>query len=100
MNRLKFLIVRVRTSARRQLTAIDVWVQDHHMGLGIATISLIGAGAWLLLRFRLDLVIELARQYAPVFTILSVVTGMVISSIGWIRKRRRARLATRDTTGS
>ncbi|MFD3998991.1 hypothetical protein [Streptomyces sp. NPDC058583] len=85
---------------RRRLGAADVWVQDHHVGVGVTALVLITTGAGLLLRFRLDLVIELAEQYAPVFTILSITIGAVFGSIKWVRQRRLARLKATDTTGT
>lgn len=44
--------------------------------------------------------IELAEQYAPVFTILSITIGAVFGSIKWVRQRRQARMETTDTTGT
>ncbi|MEW2557160.1 hypothetical protein AB0957_36360 [Streptomyces zhihengii] len=108
MNRLTFLDVRGRTRraaralkespaiVRRRLSAAEVWVQDHAVGLGITAVVLILTAAGLLLRFRPDQVIEQAKLLAPVFTILSIVISAVFGFIKWVRKRRRARLATTE----
>lgn len=106
MSRLNFLDVRSRTwraaqvlkrtsvFARRRWTALDVWVQDHHAGVGATVVVFLCTAVGLLLRFRMEQVIELARQFAPVFTIISIAIGAVFSWIKWVRKRRKARLAT------
>ncbi|MFE7713355.1 hypothetical protein ACFU6I_48415 [Streptomyces sp. NPDC057486] len=111
MNSLNFLTARSRVQraakvlkrtlalVRRRLKAADVWVQDHHVGVGVTVLVLITTASGLLLRFRLDQMIWLARQFAPVFTILSITITAVLGSIKWVRKRRQARLATTDTTG-
>lgn len=106
MSGLNFLAVRARTwraaqvlkrvsvFARRRLTAADVWVQDHHVGVGATVVMFLCTAVGLLLRFRMDQVLELARQFAPVCTIVSFAIGAIFSWIKWVRKRRKARLAT------
>ncbi|GAA1311844.1 hypothetical protein GCM10009647_035970 [Streptomyces sanglieri] len=86
--------------ARRRLTAADVWVQDHHVGVGVTVLVALCTAAGLLLRFRMDQVIELARQFAPVCTILSIAITAVFGSIKWVRKRKKARLATTEAARS
>ncbi|WP_405401087.1 hypothetical protein [Streptomyces sp. NBC_01104] len=107
MSRLDFLDTHARTRAvqalkgvpafaRNRLTAADVWVQDHHAGLGGTVLTVLCTATLLPLHFRMDQVIELARQFAPVFTIISITMGAVFTSIKWVRKRREARLAARS----
>ncbi|WP_405835110.1 hypothetical protein OG528_38500 [Streptomyces platensis] len=86
--------------ARRRLTAADVWVQDHHAGVGFTVLVLLCTAVGLLLRFRMDQAIELARQFAPVCTIISIAITAVFSSIKWVRKRRKARLASTEVARS
>lgn len=80
---------------RGRVNAMDVWLQDHHIGVTIGVLAVILTGAGLLLKYRLEEVIELARQFAPVLTILSITVGAVFSTLKWFRKRRTARLAAR-----
>ncbi|MFC9407832.1 hypothetical protein ACFRAA_23180 [[Kitasatospora] papulosa] len=80
--------------ARRWLTAADVWVQDHHAGVGVTVLLVLCTAVGLLLRFRTDQAIELAKQFAPVCTIVSIAVTAVFSWIKWVRKRRKTRLAT------
>lgn len=87
------------TLLRRWASAIDVWVQDHHIAVVIALFGLLGAAAGLLLWTNWDLAVELARQIAPVLTILSIIASVILGVIGWFRKRRVARLA-RQRTGN
>ncbi|WP_411078243.1 hypothetical protein [Streptomyces sp. cmx-10-25] len=81
--------------ARGRVNAMDIWLQDHHIGVTIGALVLILTIAGLLLKYRLEEVIELARQFAPVLTILSITVGAVLSTLKWFRKRRAARLAAR-----
>ncbi|MFC8765842.1 hypothetical protein ACFUAG_34715 [Streptomyces sp. NPDC057193] len=85
---------------RRRLTAADVWVQDHHVGVGVTVIVVLCTAVGLLLRIRMDQVIELARLFAPVATILSITIGAIFGSIKWVRKRKKARMATTGSAGS
>jgi ABC-type siderophore export system fused ATPase/permease subunit len=81
------------TVLRRRASAVDVWVQDHHIVLVVVLFGLLGAAAGLLLWTNWDLVVDLARQIAPVLTILSIIVSAILGVIGWFRKRRVARLA-------
>ncbi len=48
----------------------------------------------LLLRFRMNRAIELAKLFTPVFTIVSIAIAAVFGCIEWVRKLRKARPAT------
>ncbi|MFF9914773.1 hypothetical protein [Streptomyces sp. NPDC013457] len=78
---------------RRKLKAVDLFVQDHHVAATALVLMLILAGAGALFWFRLDEVVEFARTYAPVATILSITVGTLLGVTKWFRKRRAARLA-------
>ncbi|MFJ3594511.1 hypothetical protein ACIQUY_34535 [Streptomyces sp. NPDC090231] len=88
------VLKRASVVARRRWTATDVWVQDHHAGVGFTVLLVFCTAVGLLLRFRMDQAIELAKQFAPVCTIVSFAIGAVFGWIKWVRKRRKARLAT------
>ncbi|MGW2749115.1 hypothetical protein [Streptomyces sp. NPDC001450] len=82
---------------RSWASAIDIWVQDHHVEVVIALFALLGGAAGLLLWTNWDLVVDLARQIAPVLTILSIVASAFLGATGWFRNRRIARLARQNT---
>ncbi|MFF3540019.1 hypothetical protein ACFYXP_39675 [Streptomyces sp. NPDC002466] len=86
--------------ARSRLRAADVWVQDHHVGVGATVLMVICTAVGLLLRFRMDQVVELARQFAPVCTIFAAVISAVLGLLKWIRKRKKARLAAMEAARS
>ncbi|MCX4417885.1 hypothetical protein OOK43_32120 [[Kitasatospora] papulosa] len=88
------VLKRASVFARRRWTAADVWVQDHHAGVGGTVLVLLCVAVGLLLRFRMDQVTELAKQFAPVCTIISITVTAIFSWIKWVRKRRKTRLAT------
>ncbi|KUM92896.1 hypothetical protein AQI88_29570 [Streptomyces cellostaticus] len=82
----------VPSRLRRWASAVDVWIQDHHIPVVIVLFALLGAAAGLLLWTSWDLVV-LARQVAPILTIVSIVVSAFLGATGWFRKRRAARLA-------
>ncbi|MDQ1045482.1 hypothetical protein [Streptomyces sp. V4I2] len=85
------------TRLRRRAAPIDIWIQDHHIALVIAMFVALFASAGLLLWTNWDLVIDLARQLAPVLTIFSITATAILSVIRWFRARQAARLARRET---
>ncbi|MFI2633014.1 hypothetical protein ACH5A2_21905 [Streptomyces collinus] len=56
----------------------------------------LAAGTVLLLRRRWDEVIDVAKQIAPVFMIVSPIASALLSVLAWFRKRRQRRLAAQD----
>ncbi|MFJ3084610.1 hypothetical protein ACIPJG_33335 [Streptomyces halstedii] len=83
---------------QRRVSAVDIWLQDHHVGVTFGALTLLLAAVGLLLKYRMEEVIDYAKQFAPVFTILSITIGAVLGTLKWFRKRRTARLAARSTT--
>ncbi|MFF5538637.1 hypothetical protein ACFY71_40355 [Streptomyces cinerochromogenes] len=82
---------------RRWASAVDVWVQDHHIAVVVTMFILLGAAAVLLLGTHWIVVVDLARQLAPVLTIFSITASAILGTARWLRKRRVARLARNDT---
>lgn len=85
------------TRLRRRAASIDIWIQDHHIALVIAMFIVLSTAAGLLLWTNWDLVIDLARQLAPVLTIFSIIATAILSVVRWFRARQAARLARRET---
>ncbi|KJY32157.1 hypothetical protein [Streptomyces sp. NRRL S-495] len=84
---------RVRTVLRHAVEAVDVWIQDHHVGVVVTMLAVLGAGAWALLWTQWALVTALAKDLAPVLTIVSIIATSLLAVIRWFRKRRAARMA-------
>lgn len=82
---------------RRWTSAADVWMQDNRIAVIITMFTLLGAAAGLLLWTHWVLVVNLARQVAPVLTILSITASAILSATRWLRERRAARLARQTT---
>lgn len=85
---------RARTIAalKRSVKKIDIWVQDHCL---ILVIGLVAAGVCstgLLLLWKWAQVITLAKQLAPVLTIISILVSALLGAMRWFRKRRSRRL--------
>lgn len=86
-------IRRMPPRLRRWVRAGDFWVQDHHVMVVIAMFVLLIAGAGALLWMDWDAMIGLAKDLAPVVTIVSVIASAFLSVIKWFRKRRARRTA-------
>ncbi|WP_030398433.1 hypothetical protein [Kitasatospora purpeofusca] len=84
---------RVRTVLRRAVEAVDVWIQDHHVGVVVTMLLALGAGAAALLWTQWALVTALAKDLAPVLTIVSIVATSLLAVVRWFRQRRAARMA-------
>jgi hypothetical protein len=88
---------RVLARFRRSARSADFWVQDHHVVTVAAMFVLLIAGAGMLLWTDWDAVIGLAKDLAPVVTILSVIASAFLGAIKWFRKRREVRLTGGST---
>ncbi|MFF8177698.1 hypothetical protein [Streptomyces chartreusis] len=82
---------------RRWARAADFWVQDHHVFVVIVMFILLLAAAGVLLWMDWATVIGLAKDLAPVATIVSIIATAFLGIIKWFRKRRTARLARAAT---
>ncbi|WP_157882378.1 hypothetical protein [Streptomyces silvensis] len=82
----------VRGVAGRTVKSTDIWMQDHYRALVLGTLLALGAGTGLLLWWRWALVIGLAKQIAPVLTIVSIIASALWSALAWFSERRRKRL--------
>ncbi|MGV9503623.1 hypothetical protein ACWDQ0_35690 [Streptomyces sp. NPDC003642] len=89
---------RIPSHLRRWTRAIDIWIQDHHVLVVVIMFILLAVGAGGLLARHWDTVIDLSKDLAPVFTILSIIASVILGSIKWFRKRRAARLALQAPT--
>ncbi|MGW4759406.1 hypothetical protein [Streptomyces chartreusis] len=74
-------------------TAVDIWIQDHHRLVVVSVLLVLGTGTGLLLHWWWVQVVDVARQLAPVLTIVSIIASALLSVLAWFRKRRRKRLA-------
>ncbi|MEU1320766.1 hypothetical protein [Streptomyces tibetensis] len=82
---------------RSGCSAVDIWIQDHYRFTVISMLLTLATGTALLLRWRWDEVIDVAKQIAPVFTIVSILASALLSVLAWFRKRRQRRLAAQET---
>ncbi|WP_217251552.1 hypothetical protein [Streptomyces sp. AC602_WCS936] len=89
---------RAGAAARRMLTRIDIWVQDHHVALLVGVMSVVLPCVSLVVWTHWDTVVEVAKQLAPVVTVIGFTAGAVASTVKWVRKRRAARLAAATET--
>jgi hypothetical protein len=88
-------VKRATDPVRRALTAADIWIQDHHVAVVTGVLSVLTPSVGLLLWTHWDEVVEVAKQLAPVLSVLTVTGGAIASTIKWLRKRRNARLAAK-----
>ncbi|MFF0000949.1 hypothetical protein [Streptomyces avermitilis] len=84
---------RAKGFMRSKARAVDIWVQDHTKLVITSMMLTLFVGTGTLLYFRWDEVIDLAKQLAPVFTILSIVASLLLAMIKWFDMRRARRLA-------
>ncbi|MDW8805500.1 hypothetical protein P1P68_12105 [Streptomyces scabiei] len=84
---------RAKNAVGSKVTAADVWIQDHHKAVVISMLTGLGAGTGALLWWRWAEVIDIAKQVAPVLTVVSIVATAVLSVLQWFSKRRKKRLA-------
>ncbi|MFJ3099592.1 hypothetical protein [Streptomyces hydrogenans] len=82
---------RVPALLRRRMAAAEIWAQDHLTMLAGIVFIFLGALLTLVLAYWNDQVVALAKTYAPVFTIVSIVVSSVISAVMWLHKRKKAR---------
>lgn len=78
---------------RRQPSDIDVWVQNHTVGVIITLFFLLLGGTGLLLWIDGDAVIHWAKIIAPILNIIAIVSTAILNIIKWFRVRRDERLA-------
>nr|WSW64639.1 hypothetical protein OG513_39615 [Streptomyces sp. NBC_00998] len=78
---------------RRALTGIDVWVQDHPGIAAAIAVTLFLAGTVVSMRQWGETILELAKTYQPLFTILGIAISAIIAILKAFRHRRAARLA-------
>ncbi|WP_328966228.1 hypothetical protein [Streptomyces virginiae] len=90
----------VKNAPRRAWHRTDLWMQDHSVLATTLALVLLLSGAGGSLWWWGELILDLARTYQPLFTILSIVIGAVLAVIKRFRDRRNARLAAAATTGS
>lgn len=83
---------RVPSSFRRGVQAVDLWIQDHHVAVVVTMFVLLMTGAGALLWTAWEEVIGLAKELAPVVTIISIIASAFLGVIKWFRKRRAARI--------
>lgn len=90
----------IKNAPRRAWNRADLWMQDHSILATTLTLVLLLTGAGGSLWWWGELILDLAKTYQPLFTILSIVIGAVFAVIKRFRVRRKARLAAAATTGS
>ncbi|WCD91345.1 hypothetical protein KPP03845_200306 (plasmid) [Streptomyces xanthophaeus] len=84
---------RTPQAARRALASIDYWVQDH-TGLAAAiTVTLFLSTTIIAMRLWGETILELAKTYQPLFTILWIALSVIIVILKIFRVRKAARLA-------
>ncbi|MET7745953.1 hypothetical protein [Streptomyces sp. NPDC005385] len=84
---------RAADAARAKITRADIWIQDHYRFVVPAMLAVLCAGTALLLWQQWEEVTGIARQVAPVFTIVSITASALLGVLAWFRKRRVLRLA-------
>ncbi|MFE7448127.1 hypothetical protein ACFU7X_47560, partial [Streptomyces chartreusis] len=67
------------TWVRRKSAAVDHWIQDHVKAVTVGMLLTLGFSTAWLLYFHWDEVIDLAKQIAPVFTIVSIAASAVLA---------------------
>lgn len=76
---------------RRVINRIDIWIQDHCFALFFVLLSLGLTSTGLLLLWKSVQVITLAKQLAPVLTVLSITITALLAALRWFRMRRDRR---------
>ncbi|MFI0829697.1 hypothetical protein ACH4Q7_35460 [Streptomyces roseolus] len=92
--RLVSTVKQVPALLRRGLAASEIWVQDRLVMVAGIVFAVLGTTLVLVLVHWNDQAVALAKTYAPVFTIVSVVVSSVISAVMWLHKRKKARRRT------
>ncbi|MGV9238107.1 hypothetical protein [Streptomyces nigra] len=100
-----FTIVSIAASAvlavlKRKSTTVDRWFQGHSKLLAVSMLLTLGLSTAWLLYFHWDEVIDLAKQIAPVFTIVSIAASAVLAVLKWMEGRRAKRLAEQEGDAS
>ncbi|MFB6564090.1 hypothetical protein ACFCYH_35280 [Streptomyces sp. NPDC056400] len=90
----------IKNAPRRAWNRADLWMQDHSVLATTLALVLLLSGAGGSLWWWGELILDLAKTYQPLFTILSIVIGAVLAFIKRFRIRRKARLAAAAITGS
>ncbi|MFF2789700.1 hypothetical protein ACFVT6_23580 [Streptomyces sp. NPDC058049] len=88
----------IKNAPRRAWNRADLWMQDHSILATALALVLLLTGAGGSLWWWGELILDLAKTYQPLFTILSIVIGAVLAVIKRFRVRRSARLAAAAIT--
>jgi hypothetical protein len=90
----RFHVQRARLSAglSRIIRKLDIWIQDHCLVLLLALLAVGIPCIVMLLLWKWIQVITLAKQLAPVMTIVSIVITTLLALLRWFRRRRNKRL--------
>lgn len=85
-------VQRATASLRRAVRATDIWIQDHHVAVVSGGLGVLLPSVGTLLWTRWDDVVAVAKELAPVLSVLAVTLGALASTVKWLRKRRATRL--------